>query len=354
MSAFDPESTRPVAELDRRFYAFAIDRAIAWSLVGAVVFASYVLFLEPGQILAGIALIVGAVLVVGAAFAVAIGLRGTTPGNAAVGIRVVDDETGSVIGIGPALLRQLILGVAGLPTFGLGVATLAWTAVMDPTGRRRGWHDHVAGSAVVDVRPVPVEEPEADLGPRHVVNLTALRLVPAPRRAHVPALKRSPRPPASPPPPSPPPPPPSPPVPVSTPLLESAPPPERPAATPPRQQLGYPLVPERAVDRWRVSFDTGETFVVEGLALVGRRPEARIGEDVRHLVPLRSEDMSLSKTHAQFDVAADGVLVVMDRGSTNGSILVRHGVPRGLAAGQAATLVDGDHVRFGDREMTVA
>ena len=63
--------------------------------------------------------------------------------------------------------------------------------------------------------------------------------------------------------------------------------------------------------------------------------------------------MSLSKTHAQFQIAADGALVVMDRGSTNGSFLVRQGVPRGLPAGKAATLVDGDHVRFGDREMTV-
>src|SRR6478609_8372229 len=134
------------------------------------------------------------------------------------------------------------------------------------------------------------------------------------------------------------------------------PPPSAPPPAPPRQQLGYPLVPEPPAEApvWRVTFDSGEAFVVEGLALVGRRPEARIGEDVRHLVPLRSEDMSLSKTHAQFDVAADGVLVVMDRGSTNGSILVRHGVPRGLAADKPATLVDGDLVRFGDREMTVA
>ena len=82
-------------------------------------------------------------------------------------------------------------------------------------------------------------------------------------------------------------------------------------------------------------------------------PKPRSGEVVRHLVPLPSEDMSLSKTHAQFQVAADGVLVVMDRGSTNGSFLVRQGVPRGLAAGKPATLVDGDLVRFGDREMTV-
>jgi hypothetical protein len=93
---------------------------------------------------------------------------------------------------------------------------------------------------------------------------------------------------------------------------------------------------------------------VEGLVLVGRRPEPRPGEPVRHLVPLRSVDMSLSKTHAQFQVAPDGVLVVMDRGSTNGSILIRQGVSRGLAAGKPATLLDGDRVRFGDRQMSVA
>ena len=29
-----PQSAAPVASLERRFYAFALDRAIAWSLVG--------------------------------------------------------------------------------------------------------------------------------------------------------------------------------------------------------------------------------------------------------------------------------------------------------------------------------
>jgi len=106
--------------------------------------------------------------------------------------------------------------------------------------------------------------------------------------------------------------------------------------------------------RWRVAFDTGEVFVVEGLGLVGRKPEARPGEPVRHVVPLPSTDMSLSKTHAQFHLAPDGVLVVMDRGSTNGSVLLRQGIPRDLAAGRPATLLDGDRVRFGDREMTVS
>jgi hypothetical protein len=105
--------------------------------------------------------------------------------------------------------------------------------------------------------------------------------------------------------------------------------------------------------RWRVTFDTGESFLVEGLVLVGRRPEPRAGEPVHHLVPLPSQDMSLSKTHAQLQVAPDGVLVAMDRGSTNGSVVVRQGVSRDLPAGRPTTLLSGDLVRFGDRTMTV-
>ncbi|HEY1134218.1 MAG TPA: FHA domain-containing protein, partial [Nocardioides sp.] len=109
----------------------------------------------------------------------------------------------------------------------------------------------------------------------------------------------------------------------------------------------------QALARWRVTFDSGETFVVSGLGLVGRKPDARAGEQVAHLVPLQSTDMSLSKTHAQFHLSAEGSLVVMDRGSTNGSFINRGGVARELTAGRAATLVDGDVVRFGDREMRV-
>lgn len=93
--------------------------------------------------------------------------------------------------------------------------------------------------------------------------------------------------------------------------------------------------------------------MVEGLGLVGRQPSGRPGEPVRHVVPLRSDDMSISKTHAQFHIASDGALVVIDRGSTNGSLLLRKGVSRELSAGRPTTLVDGDRVCFGDRQMTV-
>jgi hypothetical protein len=105
---------------------------------------------------------------------------------------------------------------------------------------------------------------------------------------------------------------------------------------------------------WRITFDDGSSLVVEGVVLVGRRPEPRPGEAVQHLVPLQSGDMSVSKTHAQFQVAASGELVVLDRGSTNGSILIRQGMPRELTAGKPATLVTGDVVRLGDRTVTVS
>ena len=46
-------------------------------------------------------------------------------------------------------------------------------------------------------------------------------------------------------------------------------------------------------------------------------------------------------------------LVVMDRGSTNGSYVVRRGMSKALTAGRPSTLLPGDEVRFGDRTMTV-
>ena len=247
---------------------------------------------------------------------------------------------------------------------GFGLAALAWTAVMDPSGWRRGWHDLRVGSVVVDSRPAPVvEEPEEE-APRQVVNLTAMRLVPAsptpPRR--VPTRGR--RPPAPPPEPALPTPTVTPRQGLGWPLVGEAPdgeaapargpkptaPPATAAASPPAPAPSAAAVPAR----WQVAFDTGEQFEVRGLTLIGRRPEPRPGEPVKRLVTLPSDDMSLSKTHAQFQVVPDGALVVMDRGSTNGSILIRAGVTKRLVGGKPATLRDGDRVRFGDREMTVA
>lgn len=352
-------TTYPAAELDRRFYAFTVDRLLVWGTYAVAALSAWHLLLADGRTGAVLAVLAVTVLLVWLVLALLLGLRGTSPGKALVGLRVVHEQTGVPIGVPAALLRTLVLGLAALPTFGLGLATLAWTAVMDRGGQRRGAHDRLTHAVVVDVRPAPAVVEEVSRAPRQVVNLTAMRLVPTPPSA----------PPApTPPPPAPPAPPAPPPAPPTQPF---APPPVPPTLPPPpparREPLGPSAAePERTVVRgpgngpgsgpvrWRVGFDSGESFVVEGLTLVGRRPEPRQGEPVRHLVPLRSGDMSLSKTHAQFQVAPDGVLVVMDRGSTNGSVLVRQGVSRPLSAGKPTTLLDGDLVRFGDRAMTVA
>jgi hypothetical protein len=337
-----PASSRPVAGLDRRFYAFMVDRLIAWTVIAAACWAAYELFWRDDQTWAGIALVAGVVVAVWVVFAIALGVVGTTPGKAAVGVRAVHVGTGTPIGFGRALLRGLVLGLATLPTFGIGLATLAWTAVADPTHRRRGWHDHVGRSVVVDLRPEPSAPEEADSGPRHVVNLTAMRLVPAaPQPAPPAAPRRAPRPP-----------------PVETAPPATAPEPvelpesnrtarRSPVVTPTGDPTGLPA-------GWVLAFDTGERVPVDGVVLVGRRPSARPGEAVRHLVALPSQDMSLSKTHAQIGVAGDGALVVMDRGSTNGSVLTRQGVSRPLPGGKPATLLEGDLVRFGDRSMEVS
>ena len=210
-----------VAGPDRRFYAFVLDRLLGWGLYAGAAYASYTLLIEPGRLWAGVAAIAGTVLTVGLITSLLVGMYGVTPGKAVVGLRVLSAEDARAIGVPRAMLRTFLLGAATLPTAGFGAAALAWTAMVDPSGWRRGWHDLRAGSVVVDVRPLPVVEEPDDEAPRQVVNLTAMRLVPAsptpPRR--VPS--RGKRPPAPPP--------------------EAA-PRRRPPTVTPRQGLGWPLV----------------------------------------------------------------------------------------------------------------
>lgn len=300
----------PVADLDRRFYAQVVDQLLGAAVLAIAAFGAS--FLDSW--VWRLAVMLGATVAVVTAYAVALGTTGRTPGKAALGLGALGDQDAAPIGVGHALLRTVVVALAGVPTFGFGMATLAMTAVADPEGRRRGWHDRLAGTVVYDIRPEPAAPESLDPPrPPPMVNLTAARLVPA-TESHTPAG----------------PPPPAPVVPDRTALRAS-----------------------RPQQRWRLTLDSGESVVVEGLALLGRAPAARPGEQVRHLLPLESRDMSISKTHAAIDLV-DGGLVVTDRGSTNGSVLVRQGVSRDLADGRPTTLLHGDRVRLGDRELSVA
>ncbi|WP_300404462.1 RDD family protein [uncultured Nocardioides sp.] len=336
-SAVLPATAVRPADLERRLHAYALDRVAGWGLplglAAALVVGgatTWLVVLAP--------LLLGAVLVVlGAAL---LSSRGATPGMALLGLRV--ERPDGALTLSAAVRRQAVLALAGLPTFGLGLATLAWTAAADVSGRRRGWHDELVGTVVVDARPVPaaVVGPER---PQPIVNLTAMRLVPPePTPAGV-----------------------APDVPVTPTPADPLPTPEPPAPAPGRRRAAAPAAtrapepvpPRRAArpeTRWRATADTGETVLVRGLTLLGRGPQPREGESVADLVALPSTDMSVSKTHAQLQLSDDGSLVVMDRGSTNGSVLIRQGVPRHLSAGRPVTLLDGDVLHLGDRVLEIS
>ena len=307
--------------------AYALDRVAGWGLplgVAAALVArgaaTWLVVLTP--------LLLGAVLVV--LGATLLSTRGATPGMALLGLRV--ETPGGALTLPDAVRRQAVLALAGLPTFGLGLATLAWTAAADVSGRRRGWHDELVGTVVVDARPVPevVVGPER---PQPIVNLTAMRLVPPePTPASVPPdVPVSPTPAA-----------PFPATGEPTP----APTPEFPAPAPGRRRAAAPAATRAP--------EPVPTVLVRGLTLLGRGPQPREGESVADLVALSSTDMSVSKTHAQLQLSDDGSLVVMDRGSTNGSVLIRQGVPRHLSPGRPVTLLDGDVLRLGDRVLEIS
>jgi uncharacterized RDD family membrane protein YckC len=304
-----------IADVDRRFYAFAVDRLIAWSIDVAVAVVA-VRTLSDEHPLGCLAAVLAGVLVVGSIFALLQGTTGRTPGKSLAGLRLVDTGNERPIGVRRALLRAVVLGLAAVP-FGFGLAALAWTAVADRSRLRRGWHDRLVASIVVDVRPEPVPEAAPDEGPRHVVNLTAMRLAPAHRLVGTiepaPARARAPR------------------------------------HAAPRSWVSS----DSPTAVWEVGFDSGERVAVDTLLLIGRSPDPRLGEQGARLVSLPSADMSVSKTHLEVVVAGDGALVVTDRGSTNGSTLVRQSAPRHLSPGRATTLLEGDLVILGDRTMTI-
>ena len=66
------------------------------------------------------------------------------------------------------------------------------------------------------------------------------------------------------------------------------------------------------------------------------------------LLALADDAKSVSKTHLAL-VRSGNSLIAMDRGSTNGSALVRGGIERALVPGEGVESADGDTIRFGDR-----
>lgn len=165
------------SERDRRVCAFVIDRVVSWSLDAVVLAVAYEGFLRAGRWLPGLTVAALGVLAVSLGSVVVLGTWGVSAGKALVGLRVVSSYDGRPIGVRRAVLRTGLLGLATLPTLGLGVVALAWTALVDPAGRRRGWHDVWAGSVVVDLRPTQAGARHEPGQPVGMVNLTTAALL---------------------------------------------------------------------------------------------------------------------------------------------------------------------------------
>ena len=96
-------------------------------------------------------------------------------------------------------------------------------------------------------------------------------------------------------------------------------------------------------------WDDGQRVTVSGRTVFGRNPEQEPGAVV---ISVRDETLSLSKTHFEAASAPSGGWI-MDRQSTNGTVVVRDGVRIACPPGQRVPLRLGDAVEIGDRILTI-
>lgn len=291
---------RPVpAPLVRRAVAAGVD-GLLWLVppLGGGALAAYLGAPGPAAVLLALLLVTVQTVLAG----LVTGVDGRSPGRLLTGTRVRAQD-GGPLGPEAGVRRSVLKAAAGLGS--CGVVWLRWAAVALVGPGARTPLDERTGSVVLDVRPQPVLDGVAPHEPTAPVNLTAQRLA-------------------------------------------------VPEATTPPVRVPAPRVPtlvEPDAGGWRLQADTGESLRLEGSAVVGRDPEPADG--VRHLVSLRSDDGSLSRNHVRVGPVAGGRLVLLDEGSTNGTVLLRAGVSQTVPRGRPVPLLEGDRVHVGDRVLTV-
>jgi hypothetical protein len=101
-----------------------------------------------------------------------------------------------------------------------------------------------------------------------------------------------------------------------------------------------------------LEFTSGEVLTVTGVALVGRAPAAKDGEEFDDIFAIDDPARTVSKTH----FAAgwhEGEFTITDRHSGNGTVIHHHGHAITLQPGAAHTVADGDRVDIGDQSFNV-
>lgn len=316
--------------------------------------------------------------------------RGLTPGNLALGLATVS-SSGGAPGVGAVVIRALVLGASNIVPV-VGPLVLLVSNTWDRDGRRRGWHDKLVGTYVLDVRagrnplttgglhgslsvPAAVRGQEPAYSPARGAEAGASAQAVRPLTEAVPAGTSGRRTTAGRPPQV---------MDGAEAALDAgaagrastassfAPPeggvpatnrPEPPAAaTAPASSAGHQMPADTArpgtpatgtADGRSLVFDDGTEVEIGGQALIGRNPEPRPGESVDYLINFADLSRSVSKTHLHLRLE-QGTVWVTDRGSTNGSFLIDPaGSEQQLHPEVPMLLPAGYAVRFGDRSFTV-
>ncbi|WP_407319017.1 RDD family protein [Isoptericola halotolerans] len=342
------------------------------------------------------------------------GRAGRTVGHALLGMRVQGADGGMPIGVGRAFLRYLVVA-AGSLVLGIGQLVVLLSPLWDAGGRRQGWHDKAAKAVVVDARataprqtaqpspptvtpapaahraaasyPTPTAAPAPGVAPSLAGPVPPSAGVSTPAPSHAPAgtghpvaptsgedslitgvpgVAESPEPaPVAPPTPAP----------APTPTSAPAPPPTSEAAAPSAEPAS-PAEPDlpaehtsfgetrmqapaqrqalspAAVATVELELESGVRQPVDGLARIGRNPEAGAGEQVL-LIRVDDPSRSVSKNHADLGVDSAG-LWLTDRGSTNGTVISAAGLPPRVAEpGTKVRVPMGSTIHVGDRRVVV-
>ncbi len=101
-----------------------------------------------------LALLIGAAIAIGFGLVyewLMVGLLGATLGKFALGIKIVDQSTGAVIGLRQGFVRAVIPFLGGLFCY-LGALLVFVSPLFDRSGRLQGWHDKAANDLVINAR----------------------------------------------------------------------------------------------------------------------------------------------------------------------------------------------------------
>lgn len=368
--------------LGRRFVGWLID----WLPLPILVIAPGVLVLGDGP--ADVLLVVlGAVTILAIGWAwVSVWMlahRLGTPGMRAMRLQALRPQTGRPLGWRRALLRQLVFVVLGVTLLGGLVSLIA----MARSPRRQGLHDRAADDVVIDERKQYETQP-ATLLPLDPQSPTPEQAAPDPvdsravgssamigeadhwRAPETPTDERTndepavvgderedgadeqpvnpfarPAPPGS--------------APTtlmaaipSEPDLEISALPAAPALPDSEAAPAAPADRPRSGARWLVDLGGGRIVPLRRVLLIGRNPQAALGEDA-DVVGVGVHAAAVSKTHLALGWDEDGPWV-MDRGSTNGTTLSDEaGTVERCAPNEKVRVRKGQTVSYGGQQLQV-